>query len=469
MDIKIDKVGTESKQANPWATADVKAAFQQYWDSPSYNWDAKIDRGMKLAIEDGKKAYGELGLLEAPTTGLEEFLEGEIHPILSKDNFITDIPDSVFLSTYESMRPALRLVTEILSNDFILEWFVHVLYGDRNKIDSCTAVLEKSSEQQHNLPEIKVRAWEELLELSKNIKFTFAGRSRMGNAAACTHATFDTLFEYLNIPDFKRNSKKPRNEIRITIVMHLNLFLAQLCLARHTYPTLTTSQKLRGQIGFAACILHELGHAWHYHCYGSLLDEPRASKSERFAELGFSLQELVFGAFFGATKFDWTTGETRIRPLIVRRFEDQFPYRVNMEEMASMKWIQAWFDASTWASGTNPQAEIRLKAPVPLSQNLPPFFSVLRFRNGRLENDIHPQYQEGSACTVCEQWCVCHEFRQSGAQSVREWYRSVWAIEAKKALDADRLPEEFYKPSGKYAHLFPDFVPPSWALGETSK
>ncbi|KAF2659101.1 hypothetical protein K491DRAFT_675808 [Lophiostoma macrostomum CBS 122681] len=190
--------------SSPWAEPSVQRAFASYWNSPPYK--ARIAQGAipqtsSLSPSDveilNRKACLDIPLDSAQ---LQEFMAGPIHPIFDREHWITG---RLSMDTaLEAMRPALRVLTELLTHDSSLSWFARVYYGHSMRTP-CTAHLPPYL-QTHAAQERKPASLQNVRDLLRqkagHIKFTWAESSLSSNLAT-TCGNIPSLLTFLHAAD----------------------------------------------------------------------------------------------------------------------------------------------------------------------------------------------------------------------------------------------------------------------------
>lgn len=210
-------------------------------------------------------------------------------PMLAIDRWATG-PDQLDEHSYRHLKLALQLATLFLTEDSTLGWFCHYTFGHRKKDASGPYISPtKYSTSEEALRKVK----RNIKELGKVITFMFNPNfSKRDNSYGVTynnkrHLPFFHHFRKSEWPD----TSKEHSRRHPVVVMHneFSKYFSQEGL-------LDTSRDvwLRTQFLFAITLVHEIAHAYSMWLEKDY-DEPRWSKDDRKAELGFSWEKETIG------------------------------------------------------------------------------------------------------------------------------------------------------------------------------
>ncbi|KAF2793614.1 hypothetical protein K505DRAFT_218533, partial [Melanomma pulvis-pyrius CBS 109.77] len=415
-----------------WSSLEVQAVFKKYWTTnPSYlnAKSAKCDTVPWMPMDSNTlPMFEKLGYLEVLHEDLEAFVNGgEIHPIFRASNFIIDPNLPGKNEMYRAMAPALRVVSNFIVSKEFSQWWLQVRYGKRS--ETCPVFLESSyledPLQAHYLLQ------QEFLEISEYIKFTWLAEDPMGNADGITAATIPMLLRYL---ENKEVSNKLGNmAARVsnpTIALSIRYYRYLLVSKK-----MTPGENLRFQFTLARLLLHELGHAFFAYFQG-VGPECRVYESDAFEEIGFSLENALFGAILQCEGLDIEIRENSIGPIMASRFKDLFPIQKPIASFVTMEWVHQWFRLRTWAH--IPELKATGKLQVMTTDGFPRLFQIIRWSgSGKLIPSLEYNLTKEEALRMSKsrppkkQSQAVRDARKFG--SVGSWYEKVWSKDAVKA------------------------------------
>ncbi|KAF2006162.1 hypothetical protein P154DRAFT_570233 [Amniculicola lignicola CBS 123094] len=448
---------------NYWSAPEVLAAFEQYWTDEAYIAETNPARSTEIFREDYSDGLKQSGLLGGPKVDLDGFLRGPIHPIVSRDKFITNLPQMDLV--YRVMRPALRLVSEALENHSVLTWFVIVAKKHADSDRSFPSHEAYRPDLASLDPEQKAR--EDLKCLAKHMRITFVDKKQTLNGAIGQRLmTLTGLFKHLRVDSPHRKFPSEACEAQI-ILLSLSHYWSQLCFTKNT---VTESERFRMQLILARDILHEIGHAWYSYHHG-LRRERCIFEWEKFGELGFSLEHHIFSCYLEPCLDDkgLIGGVNRfcMKPLQAQRMQDKLPIQIPIAVYVSTKWVYKWFQSSTWV-GENMRKETTEDRPITA---WPAAFHIQRFIDSQLKGVVYPRHLGPFLDCCCNVMpCRCNidiSEIQKSFKSIWDWYIGVWLEDSKQAWKAGRSKVMLYY-IPKYTHLMPDWTFPAWMEDQTS-
>jgi hypothetical protein len=226
-------------------------------------------------------------------------LDNQIHPMFRMGRWVGGQGSIGF---YPNMVPALRLVSLMLTEPLALCWFHHVANG---RIETHAGPEEnyiKSTRMEHeSAGHARTRFF--IDNLSECITLMFIPPDSKEKQASYWGVTYLHRREVpwaTRIPSYSwpkvilRSSSEPRfqKSSRPSITIALNTNFAQFF--AHGFSKVSLEEKYRAWFMFVATLMHEVAHAFHFYLRNDEA-EPRWAKHEAMAELGYSLESVIFG------------------------------------------------------------------------------------------------------------------------------------------------------------------------------
>lgn len=456
-----------------WTSTEVVSAFHQYWASNlDYISSKAAIYGHEIAIPklhgDLIPIFHRLGYLDISLYGVENFVtHGDVHPIFSRANWITDLPHMDYI--YQAMLPALRLATELIRCKRSSEWWLHVRHGKIVRQSHADSFLASTISSGTDYAPNSLAA--EFCEFSKRVRFTWLAHSNMEDNHAFSLGSIPGLLQLLGSNHVcKFQKKRYLKDPNPIIVLPLQTLHRLLSLSTNSF---TPCQNLRFQFLLAKTLIHELGHAWYTYWHGPLVtygrrkrcQEPKVFESDIFPEMGFSLEWHIFGANLSTLDFGKNQCAT-VGPMVATRPQDDFPIRSPALAFVPMSWVRMWFQEETWKRFEEFYARGWLRSPT--VDRHPQLYKIARYEDGTFQECIE-LYLEGDARFAVRR--TRHECRTKGAiearrwPSVAMWYEVVWEREGRFALEDGKLPESYCSISPTYAHLLKYCKRPDWMRG----
>ena len=443
-----------------WAEPHVQFALQSYWNSENYK--ARINRG--IIPRDSSPNHTDFmslrakGYMDVPVniTEVEKFLDGPIHPIFDREHWLTGSLD--IDHAYLAMKPALRILTELLSRDKSLEWFARVYYGTSFRTPEnqhLSPYLETYGEKEKKPKSIE-KTREVLRNKAGHIKFMWV----VDSFSSCLAKTC------ANIPSLLRNLGQERRvsamfpNVQVdyrpcpTILLPLNFYFRLLASDQYS-----ACENFRFQLVLVQLILHELGHAW-WKFWQNRGREMLVYKDEFVAEAGFSVVRTIFGGY--PSTIDNMRSTTGVGPMILCREQEVIPIVTPIRALVPMKWVLQWFHQDTWCNFGALVAEGKLSTPTVVG--CPEVFQIDRYENKVWRRELWKCEPDLNNTGVCRVTSLLDTWLSFTCRNPLEFYQPIWQKEAKQAFKDGTLAAQFYDPGpSMYKDLFEDFLPPEWA------
>ncbi|KAJ9668218.1 hypothetical protein H2201_001647 [Coniosporium apollinis] len=188
---------------------------------------------------------GHYGLLEDSTITIGN-LHNAIHPVFQRSNFDTSV------DTYNILKPALRLASQFLQKDAMLEWWVQAGLGQEVSDPTFGKVYLKPTPETDDSRDNLRTTRTALMELRHYVRFSFGPLDR-----AFGHTTIDRT----------RRTRPKQNKIfnadfKATIQIRLNELFEWWASLYYSDDKTADCQRLRFNFFFAVNIVHELAHAF---------------------------------------------------------------------------------------------------------------------------------------------------------------------------------------------------------------
>lgn len=275
-------------------------------------------------------------------------LQNEIHPIFARDRFVIWSD-----AAYDIVKPGLRLASKFLTEDAMLEWWVHTAFGVVAGDDSGLECLMMSPKERHRSALHITRA--AITELAEHITLGVYDRLD-SDAEAQTVAQRNgirrgtRMVTKFTSPVFAKN---------LTYTPFIRISKEYETYARLGYAAATNSQEMRFQFHFATTLAHEVCHAFWLMRAGETLPEVNTPAHEFYAEprhsdrdppamgeLGLSWETFTFGFRLGT--IDSKTAPTyAILGAPWKTVEEQETGDIRYLALP-MSWINQWFREELW-------------------------------------------------------------------------------------------------------------------------
>jgi len=197
------------------------------------------------------------------------------------------------------LRPALRLASRLLMDNYCLTWFTHLTFGER-RIDACGSYIKANPHS--TTPEAISAVKRNIRQVGKVITFMFEpGGYEIPAYGSCTakksHRDFYNDFHKTDWP--RVSSSDDTGHARPCVVMQ-RAFLRFL---RDRYSSASQDETYRVLILFAITLVHEFAHAYNFWLTPEYAqgEEPRWCQEDKEAELGWSWERSIIG--YGLNEF----------------------------------------------------------------------------------------------------------------------------------------------------------------------
>ncbi|EON63435.1 hypothetical protein W97_02662 [Coniosporium apollinis CBS 100218] len=273
------------------------------------------------------------GLLDDSTITIGN-LRNAIHPVFQRSNFDTS------KDTYDTLKPALRLASQFLQNDALLEWWVQAGLGQEVS-DPTTGQVYLNPPPKADDPKDNLRTtMMALAEMRYHVRFSFDPLTDVFG-----HTTIDRTR-----PSRPKKNKIFNADFKAATQIGLSDLFEWWASLYYTSDSTTECQRLRFNFFFAVNIVHELAHAFGVMRRGGGNAEPCHSRidmlSSTGAEMGWSWEVWTFGGQiaphddFAAPTAMLVTAIPLPREVAARGDRKICP--------VPMWWIGQWFQTSTW-------------------------------------------------------------------------------------------------------------------------
>jgi hypothetical protein len=191
---------------------------------------------------------------------------------------------------YPWLKPAFKLASRLLSEDYPLMWFCHLTFGERRRGTSGIYIVPTAFSTS---PEAIARVRKNIRNVGALTTFMFAPGHRESGSWGCTtrfknHQKFYGEFPSRHWPPINQTARQGFGQPCVVISAKFQDFFL------NGHRSATQDEAYRATFLFATTLVHEFVHAYEF-WLSNLDDEPLWSKDEKEAELGWSWEANVMG------------------------------------------------------------------------------------------------------------------------------------------------------------------------------
>ncbi|ORY02050.1 hypothetical protein BCR34DRAFT_618166 [Clohesyomyces aquaticus] len=282
----------------------------------------------------------EHGFLDIDLGPDEEYFEPDMHPIFRRSSWA----GVCFLDeVYEQMKPALTLVTKLITTKGLNGWRAHALYGTLEIDFSPGKRFFKENILETDLAQARLDVAAHWEMLSTNLVF-YRLPQRSNDAKSTIHGCLCN-FAWAALVDLSpaillSRKAPPKHMFEPQIGLHVELIYLLLS-PLNGLPT---------------------------------VPEPYAFLTDAMPQVGASLEFAIFGAKLSSSPFNMKV----VGPLYARTWHviHSYPY---IDASVDADWLQAWFRKDTYARMDEVISDNLLEVPHPVGQ--PDWFRAIRYKN----------------------------------------------------------------------------------------